>query len=807
MVLIDMSKKVSYQMPFASYPAVRIMLLMVLGIVAAHYSTISLNSIFVLLTFFVVMFLSAEFLIKKRYPVTATRVSILCYLFIITFSAALFYGVKNEVRERGLSESDRINLFEWEEIEIKGTVASSGFSSSGREVYIVEVESAILQESIKWQKDFKIRLYGNSEEVFNQGSIVNIVVRLYAFPERRNPHDFDYGKWLHDQGISAHGEIVEVKSIENKSVWSWLPIRSYVRKNADQLFKTEHSPMAKALLLGYKEELDSELKQEFSRSGLSHIMAVSGLHVGFVVAPFWLIIPFLWTNRYGKWIGIILLTFLLFGYAGITGFSASVSRASVMAWLITYGKLFHKVRNSINLTAVAAIILLIINPEQLFNVGFQLSFAAVFIILLLMPEAQKIVPRKIRYGKAGGLMAIILVSIVVQLGLFPILIYYFGEFSIAGPLANALVVPLLSFTVPAGILMILLSNIHLPFFELASIPVSYSMDWISGVAKTIGSFDYSYLVFEETYVSLFLLWFTAIMFISAIRISQYRWKWLILILVSMNLLAVEIIIKKPAYKKMEVTFLDVNQGDAIHIKTPNDKHILVDAGRWSPFANSGDRILLPYFEQQNIDHLDVVILSHPHSDHIGGIIPLIENMTIGTIYQSDYEYDSALFINYMTAAKEKDIVVKAPKSGDIINVDESIRLFVLGPENNSQRPRNPNNRSLAVKLVYGEDSVLFTGDAETEQERELASRYGEFLKSTVYKAGHHGSNTSSTEQMMNFVRPNKSVVSLAFNNQFGHPGRNAVVRMNNFGDVYYTSLEGAVKIVNDGKKVSKIEWK
>lgn len=794
-------------MPFASYPAVRIMLLMVLGIVVAHYTSISLSLSILLLTFFFVIFLVAEFVIKKRYSVTGARVSIICYLFIITFSSAYFYGVKSEVRERGLSETEKINLFEWEEIETYGTVISSGFSSSGREVYIVEAESATLQESITWQKDFRIRLYGNSEKILNQGSLVNIIVRLYAFPERRNPHEFDYGKWLHAQGITAHGELVKINSVERKSVWSWFPIRSYVRNSSDRLFKAEYSPMAKALLLGYKEELDSEMKREFSRSGLSHIMAVSGLHVGFVVAPFWLIIPFLWTNKYGKWAGIILLTLLLFGYAGITGFSASVNRASVMAWLITYGKLFHKVRNSINLTAVAAIILLIINPEQLFNVGFQLSFAAVFIILLLMPEAQRLVPRKIRYGKAGGLMAIILVSIVVQLGLFPILIYYFGEFSIAGPVANALVVPLLSFTVPAGIVMILLSSIHLSFFELASLPVSYSMDWISGVAKAIGSFDYSYLVFEKIYVSLFLIWFTVIMFISAFRISQYRWKWLILILVSMNLLAVEIIIKKPAQKKMEVTFLDVNQGDAIHIKTPNDKHILVDAGRWSPFANSGDRVLLAYFEQNNIDHLDAIILSHPHSDHIGGIITLIENITIGTIYQSDYEYDSALFINYMTAAEENDIVVKTPKTGDTIHVDESIRLFVLGPENNNQRPRNPNNRSLSVKLVYGENSILFTGDAETEQERELATRYGEFLVSTVYKAGHHGSNTSSTEQMMNFVRPVKSVVSLAFNNQFGHPGSNAVVRMNNFGDVYYTSLEGAVKIVSDGQRMSKVEWK
>lgn len=803
-----MGKTSEYHFSFASYPAVRIMILLIMGITIAKLTDLSLSFAACWLTFILTLWIISEFIFRKHFPIKSSRIAILSYSMLIIISGIVLVEIGKESKKYDLIRSEPLNLYAWEEVTIQGDIVSSGLSSSNRDVYIIRVDKTVFPEGREWKNSYKVRLYDNQGLGIKSGNKVEATVRLYEFPKKRNPHEFDYGKWLTDQGIFAHGELLVLNNSEDNNQLNWAPFRSRVQQNADQIFKGDYAPIAKALILGYKEELSPETKVYFSRSGLSHIMAVSGLHVGFIVAPLWLIIPFLWGKKWGKWVGIILLTVFLIGYAGLTGFSASVSRASLMAWLLTYGKLFHKVRNSINLTAVAAIILLLINPNQLFEIGFQLSFAAVFIILLLMPEAQRLIPIKYRFGKIGGLITIIVVSIVVQLGLFPILVYYFGEFSIVGPIANALVVPILSITVPVGLLFTLMSPINYSLFEFGIIPVTYALEWINTVAKVIGSHDYSFILFDNKSIILFIVWFTAIFSISSFKYPNIRWKLLITLLFSLNLLVAEKLILNPKYHTMEITYLDIGQGDAVHIKTPQGKHLLIDAGRWSPGSNSGDQILIPYFESMGIEKLDAIILSHPHADHIGGMPALIDKMEIDKIYQSDASADSELFANYMNRAEAKGIKINTPEAGDMIELDSSIRIFAIAPQHESRNPSNLNNRSLAVKVVYGNQSFLFTGDAEIEQERQIAERYGDFLQSNVYKVGHHGSNTSSSDELLEVVNPEISVVSLAFQNPFKHPGREAVMRLNRFSEkIKYTSKSGAVRLVSNGMETEVVNWR
>ncbi|NBB76867.1 MAG: DNA internalization-related competence protein ComEC/Rec2 [Bacteroidetes bacterium] len=716
---------------------------------------------------------------------------------------------EKERKVNTLKASEPIQLYSWEELKIEGVVEAAGVSSSGRELYEVRISKTELPEGVTWNQKIRIRLYAGESlrHGIRAGSRIRGEVRLYQFPEVRNPHEFDYGSWLQSNGFSTHGELTRVVEVEQREELSWAKLRESVLNNVDQLFSEQNAAFAKALFLGYKQELSREQKKKFSRAGLSHIMAVSGLHVGFVVAPFWFLIPYLRGSRKGKLAGIAIITVLLVSYAGITGFSPSVSRASLMAWLLTYGNLFHKVRNSINLTGTAAIILLLIQPSQLFEIGFQLSFGAVFIILMVMPATMGLVPNRYRYGKAGGLMGVIMVSMVVQIGLFPILVSYFREFSIAGPISNAMVIPLLSVLVPTGLALVLifplLQNVLLTVVQ----PLEWALTWIQGVAKTLGGSAFGFITIAEIYSIIFLIWLFALFAIAGMRYPHLRWKMVIALLLSLNILVVQSLTDRLKPKELEITMLDVGQGDAVHIKTPNNKHILVDTGRWTPNGNSGESIILPYLESRGIRKLDALILSHPHADHIGGTLEILQSIPVDTIYQSSYSYDSVLYQSISRLTKSKGIPVVEPMTGDRIDIDPAIRLFVLAPEPGAADP-GANNRSVIFRLVYGKTSALFTGDAEIEQERRLVRRYGDFIDSDFYKVGHHGSHTSSTEELLRQLTPQISIASLSLNNRFGHPRPEAVRRIDKYSKAeHYTSVDGAIRYASDGERFRQIEWR
>ncbi len=802
-----MGRKVTYRFPFSLYPAVRILLLIIIGIITGTAfnpdPAVILNG-FALLFF---LWLFIECIFRKRYPLHSSHLSVALYFLMIITTAAIWTTVANEKVVKTAEISEKLDLLAWEEMMFSGTVHESGYTSGGRKVYIMDVVKTKLSGSVYWHREFRMRVYSDGPAFVMSGMRSDVVVRIYSFPERRNPHEFDFGGWLLKNGIAAHGEIIQVLNSESEVRFGWYTLRKAVNNNIEQLYSESTRRVAKALLLGYKQEIDEETRRQFSRSGLAHIMAVSGLHVGFIVLPFWLLIPFMWGSRRGRISGLFILTLLLTVYAGLTGFSPSVSRASLMAWLITYGKLFNKPRNSINLTASAAIILLMINPEQLYSIGFQLSFSAVFIILLVMPEAKRVIPEKYRHQITGKFAGIALVSIVVQAGLYPILVTYFGEFSVAGPIANAAVIPLLAITVPAGLVLAILPANVSSGLTFVTLPVELSLTWVKTVAETIGQSRYSYIETSLQSPLIFILWVLGILFIASLRIPEVRTKVLILLMVALNILFVEQLLKYQDRYSLTVTVLDVGQGDAIHIETPGGKNLLIDTGWWSPTGNSGERTILPYLQYKKVRELDALILTHPHADHIGGVEPILKNIPVDVIYQSSYPYNSGIYNRYRTLAARKGIPIRNAYAGDTINLDAHLRIYVLGPMAGGPIHSNPNNHSVVVKVVYGEVSFLLTGDAETEQERNMARQYGDFLRSTVYKMGHHGSRTSSTATFLNYVRPNYSVASLAFHNRFHHPGQNAIMNVSKYtSERHFTSLDGAVIFVTDGKGLETKKW-
>ncbi len=799
-----MSSKQSYRFPFAQYPAVRIALLIIVGILIGHQSGIGLSGLLIGFASACIITLLLDYLNKKQLNPTIKRLSTLFFLATIL----LFGWVRIEFSEQKTKPLivQTLTVSPWSEVELEGTVEQISRTSAGKPRAEVTILETSLEPGTSSKEEYKIRLLIEDGE-FRQGDNIRFSGTVIPVSEKRNPLQFDYKAFLEQRGIVAQVRLDSlISQSENNNIraWNWWRVRAL--KLIDQNFSKETAPIAKALLLGYKQDLEGASKQAFARAGLSHIMAVSGLHVGFIIAPFWFIIPFFWSKKYGRVSGLIILILILCGYAGLTGFSSSVIRASVMAGLLTFGKLFNKSPNSINLTGVAAIALLVWKPEQLFEIGFQLSFSAVLIILLVLPIVQNALPYWLRLRWYAKPLMVVIVSVVVQLGLYPLQVFYFGEISLISPIANALFVPLLGLVVPYALLCLIISVLTPVLGSLLSLPIDAFLSGMNTFVGFSSGLEWAWMQASLPSVLLFPFWVAAIFFIASWRIPQVRWKWLSVSMVLFCVILAESTINKLDGSELRVIMFDVGQGDAALIQTPNRKNILVDAGVWSLGYDSGTSIILPHLKEAGIERLDAVVLSHPHADHIGGILSLIEEIEIDVIYNSGYEYESNLYQNYIELASSKEIRIESVKAGDHLSIDPALLMIVLGPEG----PRfnsDPNQHSVVLNMIYGESEFLFTGDAGEDQEERLLENYGDLLDTDFLKVGHHGSKTSSYSQFLEEVTPEISVISLAERNRFNHPHPEAIQRIQQTDtELYFTSRDKALVFVSDGKKIWLEEW-
>lgn len=802
--MFKMTSHSSYRFPFAQYPAIRLSILLISGILLSNVAELKAS----LLALIVIIITSTIFLLewrnKRWMNINISRLNTALFLCLIL----LFGWARTEI-DKQMPKSitvQTVHKSPWMELIFSAEILQTNINSKGKQRADVIITKTQLNDESTSQEKYKARLLLNETQLMS-GDSISFLGTVIPISEKRNPHQFDYKKYLADREIYVQirlDSLTSRKSQNSPNTWNWWRLKA--QSLVDQNFSEETAPIAKALLLGYKQDLEAESKQAFARAGLSHIMAVSGLHVGFIIAPFWVIIPFFWSNTKSRFVGLFLLIIILYGYAALTGFSASVIRASVMAGLLSYGKLFNKSPNTINLTGVAALVLLLWNPRQIFEVGFQLSFSAVLIILFILPVIQNKLPYWLRIKWYGKPLMIVIVSLVVQFGLLPIQVYYFGEISIISPLSNALFVPLLGVIVPISLFGLLISAVAPSIGAISAIPADQFLKLMSEFVIYVSGLDWAWIKSGLMSTLLFPCWVALIGSIASWRTPALRWKWFILSLSLMVTIQAELINKRLINPDLHITIFDVGQGDAALIKSPNGKYILIDAGVWSPSYNSGSAIIIPHLKAAGINKLDAIILSHPHADHIGGILSLIEEVEIDTIYNSGYVYGSRLYERYIQEAQTKKIPLVPLKAGDYLNLDPALLLLVLGPEGGRFND-DPNQHSVIINMIYRETEILFTGDAGENQELRLIENYGDLLDTDVLKVGHHGSRTSSEFEFLALVTPNISVVSLAEKNKFKHPHHEAVHRIQATGTaLYFTSRDKALHFVSDGTNIWHKPW-
>lgn len=799
-----MKSQKSYRFPFSRYPAFRLLLPFLGGILFSKY--LGPPAGITLLLFFAasLLWIAVEWAGTRQNNLRFFQLSIPLYLLLL-FGSGILRHQSGQNNEPDIAVK-LTQVSGWEDLTLSGIVRSTSRNAAGEQRWDYEVNRLILGDlTAAPARPFTARVLAGIEA--RPGDTVLFKGTIVPIAEKRNPHDFNYGDYLKSRGIHFQVKLTHLITLHpDNRLFSFYRWRNKALIKADKLFKPSVSPIAKALLLGHKTELDRDSRLAFSRAGLSHIMAVSGLHVGFVVAPLWLLFPFLWTRKYGKALGMILLLLLLFFYGALTGFSVSVVRASVMALFLSFGKLYHKPTNSLNLTAGAAFLLLIWDPGQLFEIGFQLSFSAVLIILLVLPVLQGVIPFEIRTRPAGKPLMVVLVSLVVQFGLYPLQAFYFGEVSIISPVANALFVPFLGVIIPFSLFLLGLSFFLPSISILLSFPVHFFLQQLLQFVHYISSWNWAWFVSNTPEPLFFIFWLFLLLFVSSLQIPEIRWKLFILTLMLGCSLQLHNLAGSIRPAELRLTFLDVGQADAALIQTPAGKNILIDTGRWSPDYDSGRGVILPGLKAMNIKRLHAVILSHPHADHIGGIKSILNNLPVDTLYNSGFPYESSLYHSYKALADSLAVPVRQIHLGRRLYLDPSLLILGLGPDGLIHNG-DPNEHSVVLKIIYGNTSVLFTGDAGDEQEQRLSRQYRDLLRSQLLKAGHHGSKTSSTEPFLNQVQPEIVVVSHADRNKFGHPHPAALQRLSDSGArLLFTGRDKALVFHSDGRSWKRVHW-
>lgn len=252
-------------------------------------------------------------------------------------------------------------------------------------------------------------------------------------------------------------------------------------------------------------------------------------------------------------------------------------------------------------------------------------------------------------------------------------------------------------------------------------------------------------------------------------------------------------------KKLIVSFLYVDQGDSICILTPNGRVILLDGGPVDENFDAGEEIIIPYLKKNNFRKIDLIIASHPHRDHIGGLISVIRNFTTNFVCEVSFPYPSTTYHEFLTAIQEKELKYKTIKGPSKINIDPELEVFVLYPLKEFKFD-DPNNNSLVIKMTYRDVSFLFTGDIEMPAEEFLVKKYNKSLKSKILKSPHHGSYNSSTHEFLKAVSPEVVVISCGIENRFGYPHYWTLKRYEQYDiKVYRTDIHKTVKITSDGK--------
>lgn len=696
----------------------------------------------------------------------------------------------------------------------------------------------------------KLIVYNSTEfSSYRLGNLILVSGTLKKFQTASNPGQFNEYEYYKNKGIDykVYAETIGVTNNDYNiildSIYKLKLKFQYVYKN---ILPKKQSGLLSAMILGDSNSLDSDINELYEENGISHIIAISGLHVSLLGLTLYKVLRKL---RIPILLSTVFSVFLLYAYGILTNFSVSTNRSIVMLIVSMISLLVGRTYDLLSATALSALIILVQNPFEIYNAGFLLSFGAVISMGTIYPVIKNLIPWK------NKLIDSILMSFSIQLVTSPILLYYFYEIPTYSIIINLIIIPLSSLVILLAIIAVLLGSIYLPFgmfFVGGAYFLLNFFEWVCKIGLNLpkrnivtGRPDAFILVTYYFILATFLLInrsnyrnvnrnlnisanvannvnnFNGINAVNMnsdtvdmnrdnfiykndtinkynIYIRNYRRLSLVLLLFLL------ILFIKPNSSNLEVYFLDVGQGDGIVMRLPDSTTFLIDGGS-TDVKQVGEYRIKPFLKFKGIEVIDYAVVTHLDTDHISGIIELIEedglirHLVLPNITMKDETYMKMIRI-----AEQEGIKVLMIEKGDSFKIGE-INISCLHPTKDFLS-QSKNAYSTVLSLSYKDFDMLLTGDIEGEGEDLLVEEIiNQQLHDKVYevlKVAHHGSKNSTDEDFLTAISPVYSIISCGKNNWYGHPHKELLTRLDNIGSkVYITYKMGAIHIETDGKKL------
>ena len=612
------------------------------------------------------------------------------------------------------------------------------------------------------------------------GDKISAQGNLKLLTNYNNPGQIDGVTRMKANGItarmSAGKQGVAVEAVDGGLLTKFLrlvaAIRQHYLESMAGVMSQEDAAAIFAMLFGGYAGLNPELVEDFQTTGIVHILSVSGSHMSMLaMATAWLCLLLKFPRGLTFAVGL----FIIGTYAILSGLLPQVLRSATMGILIFFAKTLDSEAEGARLLTLTALAMLINQPLLLFDVSFQLSFTATAGLMYLSEDLRNAMERLPKFFAEPASM-----TIAAQIASLPVIVWYFNQISLSSVLANVFVMPLLEVVIVGGLLGGIIA---------AVIPIAGRI-FFAGEALIFGAGAelnrvFANLPFSAVQVPTLGLW-AGFFYYIALIFRRPTILLMIIILLAINLFKAG---------DVEVSFVDVGQGDCAVVITPHGKCLIFDTGgvREHMF-DVGGRVVVPYLKHENIRAVDKIFLTHVHEDHAGGAGAVIKKLPVSEIItagEPKSEYAAVFGI-----AEEYLPPLRAGHAGEIFSVD-GVQVEILFAPNVG----TGNEISNVYRVRYGDVTFLITGDLVKEIEEQIL-RAGVDVSATVLKVGHHGSATSSSEEFLRAVKPKCSVICVGYGNNFGHPRAEVLERLKNLPTkIYRTDCDGLIKFKTDGKSL------